>query len=334
MVQRTPCGVSRQRGDYVSKYGHLALFQDVDLDAVGHLFAVCEEIEVETGATLLEQGAPNDSIFVVLLGSLTVRLGTANAETLLHLGEGACVGELSILSRVSVSAHVIAAQRSRLLVIREDEVWSFIGSSHEFARNLLRILSGRVRDDNARLQQSMHAQAHYARTSRLDALTGLFNRRWLDEVLDRQCRRCAEDATTMSLILVDIDHFKQVNDRFGHLCGDEALKAVASRLCTSIRPLDLAARFGGEEFAVLLHGIDLRGAVEIAERIRDDIAATDFLGSGAGMRLTVSMGVAQLQEFEQPMALLQNADRALYEAKHLGRNRVVTATEFGDTGLA
>ncbi len=333
MVQRTPHNVSKQRDDYAAKYGELALFRDVDTDAFGHLFAICEEVEVEAGDIVLEQGAPNDSIFVVLSGGLTVRLGTSSPEPLLHLGEGACAGELSILSRVNVSAHVIAAQRSRLLVIREDEVWSFIGSSHEFARNLLRILSGRVRDDNTRLQQSMHAQAHYARTSRMDALTGLFNRRWLDEVLDRQCRRCAEDATTMSLILVDIDHFKQVNDRFGHLFGDEALKAVANHLCSGTRPLDIAARFGGEEFAVLLHGVDLRGAVEIAERIRNDIAEADILGPEAAMKLTVSMGVAQLQEFEQPVALLETADRALYEAKHLGRNRVVTATEFDDTGL-
>lgn len=334
MVQPASHDVSAPHDDFATKYGHLVLFEDVDLAAVGHLFEVCEEIEVEAGATVLEQGAPNDSIFVVLAGGLTVRLGTANAESLLHLGEGACVGELSILSRVRVSAHVIAAEQSRLLVIREDEVWSFIGSSHEFACNLLRTLSGRVRDDNTRLQQSMHAQAHYARTSRMDALTGLFNRRWLDEVLDRQCRRCAEDATTMSLILLDIDHFKQVNDRFGHLYGDEALKAVANHLCTSTRPLDLAARFGGEEFAVLLHGIDLHGAIEIAERIRADIAAAEILGSDTELNLTVSIGVAQLQEFEQPMALLQNADRALYEAKHLGRNRVVAATEFSDTELA
>ena len=334
MVLRTPRVGSGHSADYATRYGHLALFQDVDLDAVGHLFAVCEEIEVAAGETLLKLGEPNDSIYIVLSGRLNVRLGTASAESLLHLGEGACVGELSILSRVSVSAYVVAEEASRLLIIRENDVWSFIGSSHEFACNLLRTLSGRVRDNNTRLQRSMRAQAHYARTSRIDALTGLFNRRWLDEVLDRQCRRCAEDGTTLSLILIDIDHFKQVNDQFGHLCGDEALKAVANHLCNSTRPLDLAARFGGEEFALLLYGIDLRSAVEIAERIRHDIAEAAILKHDARMALTVSMGVAQLQEFEPPAALLQNADRALYEAKHLGRNRVVTATEFGDAGLA
>ena len=94
---------------------------------------------------------------------------------------------MSILSRLNVSAYVIAAEPSRLLVIRDEHVWSFIGISHEFACNLLRTLSGRVRDNNTRLQVSMHAQAHYARASRVDSLTGLHNRRWLDEVLERQC---------------------------------------------------------------------------------------------------------------------------------------------------
>lgn len=334
MVPRTPSEASGQSIDYAAKYGGLSLFEGVDLAAVGHLLAVCEEIEVAAGETVLEQGTANDSIYIVLSGGLNVRLGPESAGSLLHLGEGACVGELSILSRVSVSAYVIASEDSRLLVIRENDVWSFIGSSHEFACNLLRTLSGRVRDNNTRLQVSMRAQAHYARTSRIDALTGLFNRRWLDEVLDRQCRRCTEDGKALSLILIDIDHFKRVNDRYGHLYGDEVLKTVAHHLCESTRPLDLAARFGGEEFALVLYGIDLRGAVEIAEGIRKDIAAASILEPDAGMNLTVSLGVAQLQAFEQPMELLQNADRALYEAKHLGRNRVVTGREFSDTGHA
>jgi diguanylate cyclase (GGDEF)-like protein len=167
----------------------------------------------------------------------------------------------------------------------------------------------------------------------VDALTGLFNRRWLDEVLERQCRRCAADGTALSLILVDIDHFKLINDEFGHLFGDEALKTVAGFLRKSTRPLDMAARFGGEEFALLLYAIDLRGALDIAERIRADIEGAKIPGPGSESFLTVSLGVAELQEFEMPTGLLHNADRALYEAKHLGRNRVVLATEFSDSDI-
>jgi len=314
--------------DFENRYGHLALFQGVDMVSVEHLLALCEEIDVAAGATVLEEGTCNDAIYIILDGALNVRLGATNARPLLQLGIGACVGELSILSRLNVSAYVNAAEDSRLLVIREEIVWLLIGGSHEFACNLLKTLSGRVRDDNTRLQSSLNAQARYAHASRVDALTGLFNRRWLDEVLDRQCRRCAADGTPLSLILIDIDHFKSVNDRFGHLAGDEALKVVAGHLRRSVRPVDLAARFGGEEFAMLLCGIDLDGAAEIGERIRQDLEGAEIFGAPGDPRVTVSLGISELQAFETPLQLLEKADRALYEAKRLGRNRVVTAPEL------
>ncbi len=131
MERRSGYETSSSNDEYALKYGHLDLFRDVDISSVAYLLDKCEEVEVEAGLALLEEGAANDSIYIVLEGALQVRLGATNAAPLLSLGIGACVGELSILSRLNVSAHVIAQRASRLLVIKGELLWSFIGSSHE-----------------------------------------------------------------------------------------------------------------------------------------------------------------------------------------------------------
>ena len=314
--------------NYAAKYGHLDLFHDVDLRSISDLLDVAVEIAVPAGQTVLEEGAFNDVIYIVLDGQLDVRLGAINATPLLTLEVGACVGELSILSQLNVSAYVVAVRASQLLVIRDDLLWSIISASHEFARNLLRILSGRVRENNNRLKISFNAQEKFARASRVDSMTGLFNRHWLDEVLERQTTRCAAEGSTFSLILMDIDHFKQINDRYGHLVGDDALKTIASHLHNCTRPIDLAARFGGDEFAVMLPGVGIAEAKFISERMREEIERDDILCSFGGLRLTVSLGIAELENHDSPADLLDKADRALYEAKHRGRNCAVSASEL------
>ncbi len=321
-------------GSYAARYGHLDLFHDVDLDAISELLDTAQEIDIPAGHTVLEEGAFNDAIHIILDGELDVRLGAVNAAPLLSLGVGACVGELSILSQLNVSAYVVAVRESHLLVIQDDLLWSIIGASHEFAGNLLKVLSGRVRDNNNRLTVSINAQERFARASRVDSITGLFNRHWLDEVLERQRSRCAAEGRTFSLILIDIDHFKRINDRYGHLVGDDALKTIASHLHNCTRPIDLAARFGGDEFAVLLPGVGISEAKFIGERMRAEIEQDDVLCSFGGLRLTVSLGIAELDTHDSAQDLLYKADRALYEAKHRGRNCAVSASELQPIALA
>jgi two-component system cell cycle response regulator len=162
-----------------------------------------------------------------------------------------------------------------------------------------------------------------ARLARTDALTGLPNRRALEEELSRAAARAARAGTPLSVLVLDVDRFKQVNDRYGHAAGDAVLAAVASRGAAALRAGDLMARIGGEEFAVLLPGADLERAREAAERVRAAVSAAPIAADGLSLEVTTSLGCAELEAGEAGgRGLLARADAKLYEAKRAGRNRV------------
>jgi diguanylate cyclase (GGDEF)-like protein len=164
--------------------------------------------------------------------------------------------------------------------------------------------------------------------ARLDGLTGLVNRRTFQEYLDRLVSRCRNLREPMSVILFDVDHFKRVNDTWGHLAGDAVLKELAALLQHAVRPTDLLARYGGEEFGLLVPYTTVVEAVVVAERMRTNVAGHRFVFSGQLIPVTISLGVADLvHQIESSDALLQAADKALYAAKQQGRNRTVCSAE-------
>jgi diguanylate cyclase (GGDEF)-like protein len=167
-----------------------------------------------------------------------------------------------------------------------------------------------------------------------DALTGIANRRSFDAALDREWRRCGRRGQPLSLLMIDVDHFKAYNDRFGHQRGDECLRRVARALTDCIdRPADLVARYGGEEFVCLLPEIGRRGAAKMARRMAAAIARIAIVhpDSPLGARLTVSIGVATVAEMaaDEPQTLLEFADKLLYAAKKDGRDRIVEGETAG-----
>ncbi len=172
---------------------------------------------------------------------------------------------------------------------------------------------------NRRLLLALRGQAN------TDGRTGLKNSRAFDEVVQKRLSIRGKDDPA-AVLMLDLDHFKDFNDRYGHAAGDEALRAFASLLSTSIRDQDVAARYGGEEFAIFLAGLGEREAAEVAERIRERTEAMIMpLGPGQTGRLTVSIGIAVVpEEGTERVALLKAADEALYRAKLEGRNRVVS----------
>ncbi len=161
-----------------------------------------------------------------------------------------------------------------------------------------------------------------ARLAREDALTGLPNRRALDEALAREVARAERSGSPLAALALDVDHFKRVNDLHGHAAGDAVLAAVAARAASALRAGDLLARVGGEAFAARLPGADLPAAAEAAERIRAAVGGAPIEAGGRAVAVTVSVGCAALEPAEPGPALLARADARLYAAKAGGRNRV------------
>jgi diguanylate cyclase (GGDEF)-like protein len=165
-----------------------------------------------------------------------------------------------------------------------------------------------------------------------DGLTGLANRRAFDEALEREWKRTLREGTQVSLLLLDIDHFKRFNDLYGHQVGDDCLRAVAQAAVGAVRQTDIVARYGGEEIAIILPQVDTRGAAEVAEKVRAAIEALRLphAENPEGRDwLTVSIGAATALAryggtMRMPESLLLAADHALYKAKHAGRNCVRT----------
>ncbi|MCE9667799.1 GGDEF domain-containing protein [Myxococcus stipitatus] len=181
----------------------------------------------------------------------------------------------------------------------------------------------RLLDAQARLKRLAGQVGELQRLSSTDGLTGVHNHRHFQERLRDEFRRAQRYDDPLSLILLDLDHFKQVNDRYGHTAGDGVLREVAAALQRGVRETDLVARYGGEEFAVLLPRTHLTGALTVAERVRRELALLE-VGPDGRLKVTASLGVSSFphRTVLSPEQLLLTADEALYRAKADGRDRI------------
>ena len=302
----------------------LELFQGVRADDVQDLLQNCDRRDLAEGELLLSPGARNEHVFIVLSGSLNIHVGSPDAPILVTMDVGACVGEMSIIEDRDPSAFVIGAEPTHLLVIHQTVLWDMVDASHEFAKNLLVVLSERVRSHNHVIADSYGELRKIERHATTDALTGLSNRHTMEESFLREINRCEKDEKPISLVMIDIDNLKVFNDQFGHMAGDRALSAVASILRHQFRPRDLIVRYGGDEFAVLLPQVDEKLALSIADRVRQAVCGSTGDGSDSLIQIPIriSMGVAELEINGNLTSLIRAADAALYRAKHAGRNVV------------
>lgn len=303
-------------------FKRIQLFNYVNYESVIGLLESCLIKEVAPREILISPGQPNNAIYIVLKGRLRVHLGPLEADPIITLGPGESAGEMSVIDQQPTSALVVTEERCRLLVMSEDLLWSLVQSSHAAACNLLFTLTKRLRHTDHVITENVHMEEIYHRYGNVDALTGLHNRHWLDNTLKRQCQRCEKNRTPFSIIMIDVDHFKQVNDHNGHLCGDRILYWLAHILTDHLRPSEVVARYGGDEFIILLPDTTVENATEVAKRLQQSVkeAPSVVIDGKKIVHPTISAGIACIKPGQTPEMLIEEADSALYRAKEKGRD--------------
>ncbi|WP_296269765.1 sensor domain-containing diguanylate cyclase [Pseudomonas sp. UBA6323] len=239
------------------------------------------------------------------------------------------VFSIALAARIRQVQHAERLAQARLIE-QERHLRNEQAKHLELQRQISESLEQRVQERTATLQDTLqqlsNANLRLAELNRRDGLTGLFNRQTLSEELARACARAERSQQSLAILMMDLDHFKHVNDHYGHLAGDACLRHAAQRIQQRLRSSDLLARFGGEEFVALLDGTDLTGALDLAEQLREDIARTPCSYQQQSIPLSLSIGLHAGVPNDPNCGerWLELADRALYRAKADGRNRVVS----------
>ncbi|MBI3284552.1 MAG: GGDEF domain-containing protein [Burkholderiales bacterium] len=312
---------------------NIHLFRDITADnrkLIADIVKDCPVVKARAGQIVLDTYSAGARLYVVLQGALGV---TRQADDSNHLENtitqylpGECVGEISVLDEEIHSVTIAALMDSELLVIEAETLWRLIDESNGVARNLLQLLSFRIRAANAQIRNRQKVGEFYRQLSMVDGLTGLHNRAWLNAQLPGMVEHAHAGGNALSIIMVDLDHFKRFNDQHGHLLGDDALQSAAKVLNAGLRPSDFAARYGGEEMIVILPGTNQKAALSVAQRLCARLAKTRVFAADTDKPLphiTGSFGVATLAEDQDSADLISAADAALYRAKAGGRNQVV-----------
>ena len=283
------------------------------VDAAGLFDAV---IEAENGMTGLRVVLEKQVDVVVARMELSGLDGTKLLPALKAHPAGAAV------PLVFLTPHDDASRRARILAAGASDVLTMPVHPEEFAERLRGHLQRKRLQDDLRVKNET-----LARLSTVDGLTGLRTRRYIDDVLSIEFLRAKRYNTPLSILMGDIDLFKRVNDEYGHLAGDAALRGVASVVLHDLRETDVAGRYGGEEIMVVLAQNEISGSRIVAERWRQAVEESRFAtAAGQAFGVTLSVGAASLErEMESPEALIGAADAALYRAKDRGRNRVEIA---------
>lgn len=305
----------------------IKLFNGVALSSIRSYLSGCQIIHLEKDEVLVESGSVEEFMYLIISGRLKIQLQRNDDQPITILEAGETVGEISIIDHQPTSGYVIVDEDTRVLRMDEDTLWEIVEGSHGAAYNLLRTLAYRQRFGNSVMHRIQSLLREFEYDATIDPLTGFYNRRWLNKMLVRlihRSQRSEEDDQPLSIIMMDLDHFKKFNDTHGHLAGDRALNSIASSLTAHLRPEDTITRYGGEEFLAVLPGSDLKEASMVAERLRSAVESTELFSiEGDSLSpLTLSLGIAQMQSGDDQDSLIEAADKALYRAKNNGRNQI------------
>lgn len=300
------------------------LFHGVSSDLIFKSLSQSRLHTLHSGEVLLVPGQANGEVYIILSGRLNIRSKLAHVEPIAILGEGECVGEMSVLGGAPVSTYVIAAADCKLLAIGHATFWDLINSSQKAAYNMLNILAERIRQTDQFMEESRERDQGYSGDSMVDELTGLYNQRWMQQKLNRLLHRGGVDKKTSCLMMLGIDQIKEFCKKYGQLGGDQVLRSIAHTMLSCLRPDDQAGRYFGERFVAFLPNTSLTDACIAAERLR--VAAREsivVLPSGDALpSISISLGVSQVHPDDTLVRLLARTDKALLMAEKSGGNCV------------
>jgi diguanylate cyclase len=226
------------------------------------------------------------------------------------------------------------------LGVGEDRLRAIISDLLASTRNMSRLngkLSEQLGEAKTEVIELREALESIRTESQIDPVTTLANRMFFDTALADSLRHAQRTGDELAVLMTDIDHFKKFNDTYGHLTGDQVLRLVAMSIKQNVKGLDTAARFGGEEFAIILPGCNLRGAIQVAEQVRKAVMSRELVKRSTGEnlgRVTISIGVSVFRKEDTPTTILERADTALYAAKRNGRNMVLSESDPAVTPMS
>jgi diguanylate cyclase (GGDEF)-like protein len=300
----------------------LHILKNVNLESIRGLLEACSVKMLAPEEILIAPKESNKTVFFILSGQLRIHLDSLESASITVFGPGESVGEISVIDNQLVSAYVVANEACKLLVMDEDILWSLIQASHAAACNLLFVLAKRLRNTDSIVVEGVQLEQDFQHYGSVDALTGLHNRYWFNSMFRRQFIRSSINNNPFSVIMADIDRFKELNDTYGHLTGDQVLYEVAHIISKNIRPAEMVSRYGGDEFIILLPDEGIQTAKLVADRLLEAMRKALPIPCGEKdiFHPTLSMGLAEMKSDQTPEMLIQAADEAMYRAKENGRD--------------
>jgi len=295
----------------------------------------------QPGEIILREDEDGDIFYVIRSGETAIIKGDFQNPTILGFrGVGDALGEMALLENLPRSATVIALNAVSLWSLSRAMFYQFVGENHpSFSLDLMNMLSSRIRKADeerrrgyVREKQQVVVLETLSKQATHDPLTGLFNRRYLDQILYGEIAHARQNGSLVGILMADVDHFKKINDNYGHKAGDLMLQAVGNLMKKCVRSADIVCRYGGEEFVIVMPGASAPTVSKCAEEIRARFEMLSVTSEGREIQATLSLGAA-IYPLHGPNVdeVFIHADRAMYQAKQGGRNRVVVFSGEGDS---
>lgn len=310
------------------------IFSLLESDEIAIIEKALKTHDKEEGEIIFREGDPGNDLFIVKSGIVasSVKLPDGSDREVATFEPGNFFGEMSIFENAPRSATCYCSEKCSVVSLHDKDFFQIVEKNPDIAMKImyrmLNIVTQRLRNTSEFLSDMVTWGDAASKRAITDEMTGAYNRRFLDDAIVTHFESAKKANSPLSVVMVDLDYFRDINDNYGHETGDSMIMEVVRVYNEILAEEDILARYGGDEFTILLPGRDSKAAFEIAEIVRREIESLDILEkfNGPVKRVTLSQGIASYPENAKDIKTLrEQADQSLYRAKEEGRNRVICA---------